>query len=663
MDLFSNAAFPEQSEDEAPKEKSIYDIELPALAPSDSPHAWNEINEKQLRSALIGACKRMPRNAEAHFHLGLMYMRKCDGEEALRSFQHCSQLYAERLEQHATAETSPPPQLLSSVARLRSHTAQAAHLAAAASLAREERAPLLERLQKDLVSATNLDHSRPDVWNALALLHLTEGGSGGARDVLRSIRQSFPDYLDSLNNLGLAELALGNEKAAISCFQKVILCDKRHPEALSNYGLVLLRHAMYDAAIRAFESAVETTQTDGRGLSFAWGGLAVARAALGLMDTALEAAREAERMADPLNKARFAMLTTSIQARGVTEELRRGGKTAWDKRKHEKGMETDEKVGSDKENCIRDASQLDIRPSMDGAVLRLRALARDIKSSSASTALGAVLRLRHDFAWEESGNRNFGAEAAERLVEALEKDDCDSAAWVQLALLQMGTGEYSSARDFAVQAVSRSCEMESGWNSLAVAYQLNDETGEAKKGYEKAVRVILQNYHNRKNGLGGEESESEDENVQENESSREKEMDEVEDKEAVNEAGLAALAAVYNNMGNLRRQEGRSFSESLQCFEKSLKVGGESAVVYNNLALLYISAGRFEDADLMLDHALKLDEKFECALSNKLKLKAVLRRKQLEREREKWKDECEGEKFKMEDESMNDNEEESEGTE
>lgn len=94
-------------------------------------------------------------------------------------------------------------------------------------------------------------------------------------------------------------------------------------------------------------------------------------------------------------------------------------------------------------------------------------------------------------------------------MEALEKDDCDSAAWVQLALLQMGTGEYSSGRDFAVQADSRSCKMESGWNSLTIAYQLSDETGEARKGYDKAVRVILQNYRNRKNELGEEDGERE----------------------------------------------------------------------------------------------------------------------------------------------------------
>lgn len=625
------APVPESEDDvDAKESKSSFQIDLPTLS-QGTPHAWNEVNEKQLRSALIGACKRMPRNAEAHFHLGLMYMRKCDGEEALRSFQHCKQIYNERLEQHTTAGTQAPPQLLSSIARLRSHTAQAAHMAAAATLGREERAPLLERLQRDLVAATNMDNSQPDVWNALALLHLTEGGEEGARDVLRSIRTSFPDYLDALNNLGLSELALGNEEAAISCFQKVILCDREHAEALSNYGVVLLRHGMYDAAIRTFETAVHGSAPDGRGLSFAWGGLAIARGAVGLLDGAQEAAREAERTADSLNRSRFAMLMTSIQARSVTDELRRGLKSEDGRAKEGQTQET--RLGtSDVQMVDGNGSSertevgrvmRDPRPAIDSAVLKLRALARDIKSSSASTALGAVLRIRHEYSWEESGNRNFGAEAAERLVEALEKDDGDGPAWVQLALLQMGTGEYSSARDFAVQAVSRCTSMESGWNALAVASQLNDEIAEAVKSYEKGIEVVRLNYNkNRNRGLGDNATDREEEGIlfgcgEESEGGEEE----------LNEAGLKALAALYNNIGNMKRQEGRSFSEALAAFEKSLKFGGENAVVYNNLALLYISAGRFDDALSMLNHALKLDPLFECAISNHLKLLALIRKK------------------------------------
>ncbi len=469
--------------------KSSQDIELPTFDSNSEPHPWNEVNEKQLRSALVGACKRMSRNAEAHFHLGLMYMRRCDGEEALRAFQQCSQIYSERLKQYARNPEEIPLELRRNLARLKSHTAQAAHLAASTQYTRDERAPLLEQLQKDLVEATNLDTTQPDIWNALGLLHLNEGGFEGSRDVLRTITETFPEYLDALNNLGLSELALGNAEAAIACFQKVIVLDRSHAEALSNYGLVLLQHGMYESASRAFEAAVKGSSREGRGLSFAWGGLAISHAAIGKFADAEEAATEADRAADPINRPKFAMLLTSIRARRVTEELRKGVASDMASRPgntSSSGAATSHFAGS----CAPE----DPRPAIDSAVLRLRSLARDIGTSSASTALGAVLRLRHDYSWEETGNRNFGAESAERLVEALEKDDNDAAAWVQLALLQLGTGRYASSKDFSVQAVSRNSGLEAAWNSLAVSSQLNDNIDDSLKAYTRAVEAVMQNY-------------------------------------------------------------------------------------------------------------------------------------------------------------------------
>lgn len=716
----------------------------------------------------------MPRNAEAHFHLGLMHMRNGECDEALRAFQHCRQLYTERIDQHATTHgVDAPAPLLAKLARVRSHAAQAAHLTSK-SLPRDARAAILEKLQRELVAATQLDVSQIDVWNSLALLHLNEGGQKGAREVLLGIRQTLPDYLDALNNLGLAELALGNEEAAISCFQKVILVDREHVEALSNYAIVLLRHGMYDAAIRSFDAAVDAAAPDARGLPFAWGGLAVARAALGQLDAAEAAARRAEQSASPANRARFAMLRTSIYARRVIETLRHN--LPWNEKVspaaetsaaftspssplnassigvrpdtssttkqennsvddvdmvsalHPNGakirgsasgsgaedfdnVENEPNDAYDRFNQIGNGSSGqsarsdydspktdyearngistteandiagkptntsgggDARTAMDGAVLRLRALAREINSSSASTALGAVLRLRHECSMEESGNRNFGAEAAERLVEALESDKSNATAWVQLSLLQLGTGEYISARDFAVQGVSHDAQCEASWNALAVAMQLNDEGEEALSSYYKAVSLAKLKHSNHgekiysskkeaetREGHGeGEDvalcvlqgsskveeaSNCEAPNEMANATEATKELGSKaskddsdmegtvdEDEKGENQlsyAGRVVLAALYNNIGNMRRQEGHSVSEAMTAYEKSLRIGGENAIVYNNLALLYISTGRFRDASNMLDHALKLDPNLHCAISNRLKLTSLMRRK------------------------------------
>lgn len=595
----------------------------------------------------------MPRNAEAHFHLGLMYMRKNDGQDALSAFARCDHIYDEMLNSCRSQDKTPPPQLYASVARLRSHLAQAAHLDAIAKYDREARAPYLQELQQNLVHATSIDCSQMDVWNALGLFLLKEGGLEGAHAVFQMIRSICPDYLDVLNNLGLVELALNKEEAAVSCFQKVLMCDKWHVEALSNYGGVLLRLGMHEAAIRVYKRAVEGTMGNGRGLCYAWAGLAVARGAMGHMKDAVAAAEEAERMANSRDRARFSLLLTSMRARMMADRIRRGDVgsargTGEALSGSAKGTQSDgEGTGAaGPEDESDGGEQENPRAAMDMAVLKLRALAKDIKSSAASVALGAVLRLRHDHSWEESGNRNFGAEAAERLVEALEKDDYDTTAWVQLSLLQMATGDYQSAKSSARQAVTRDPSIESAWNAWGVAHQLTDDVAESQKAYDRAIEKVRLNYKLRRRRDLPEECRLEPENGEDGDSDRIVPMSMAESVRLgdetlvdgkgyledwmhdVNASGRRALAVLYNNIGNLKRQEGKSFAESLRAYNVSLKLGGESAVVYNNLALLYISVNRLEDALKMLEHALRLDDTLDCAKSNHLKLKSLILRRE-----------------------------------
>ena len=94
--------------------------------------------------------------------------------------------------------------------------------------------------------------------------------------------------------------------------------------------------------------------------------------------------------------------------------------------------------------------------------------------------------------------------------------------------------------------------------------------------------------------------------------------------ELLNAAGQAALSCIWNNIGNLRRQEGGSFSDALEAYKLSLRYGGENPDVYNNLGVLYISAGRLEEAKEMLEHSLKLEPGFEFAISNLMKLEKLM---------------------------------------
>eukprot|EP00172_Hildenbrandia_rubra_P001120 Plantae.Rhodophyta-Hildenbrandia_rubra.ctg16816.p1 GENE.Plantae.Rhodophyta-Hildenbrandia_rubra.ctg16816~~Plantae.Rhodophyta-Hildenbrandia_rubra.ctg16816.p1 ORF type:complete len:489 (+),score=98.26 Plantae.Rhodophyta-Hildenbrandia_rubra.ctg16816:98-1468(+) len=446
-----------------------------------------------------------------------------------------------------------------------------------------------------------MDETQPDTWNALALLHLNEGDYEGAKEILTSIRNTFPEYLDALCNLGVAEFALGNDSAAYSCFQNVIMCDRFQPEALANYGVVMLRRGLYEGAALAFEEAVSDTKGEGRGLAFAWGGLAVARLALSQLEEAEIAAKEAERTADPLNKTRFSMLLTSIRARKLDHDLVK------EKRKSNPPSPTDDKK--------------DARPQMDSIIHKLRTCARELNTAAAKTTLGTVLLRRHETIWDDAAHRNFGAEAAERFVEALEKDENDSSAWVQLSLLQIGAGEYGSARNFATQSVSRTPDVEAAWNALAVSYQLSNDPDDAGKAYEKGLRAALTNY---------DRSRDDNNEIDESPTDEKRRDDDIADPytnpippEDLDQAGRLAFACIWNNIGNLRRQEGADFNEALEAYKMSIKYGGEDPLVYNNLGVLYIGVRRWDEAKDMLEHALKLDPNFQCAMSNMMKLEKL----------------------------------------
>lgn len=63
------------------------------------------------------------------------------------------------------------------------------------------------------------------------------------------------------------------------------------------------------------------------------------------------------------------------------------------------------------------------------------------------------------------------------------------------------------------------------------------------------------------------------------------------DRKEVSYSGLTSAATIWNNLGNLWRQEGTKFDEAQDAYDKSLLAGGAHSVVYNTLALLYISIG------------------------------------------------------------------------
>jgi len=736
------------------------------------PPEWSTVYDKQLRSALTGACKRLSDNAEAQFHLGLMHLRGQRFADAAFAFKRAKTLLCERvgvrtqadgdgnaLADNAAMKTerksggaggSSDAVTLSAnefeydldkleshlrwkLARVDSHLAQAVYLAARNRAAHDFHGSdaagaqsigsAFEASQLALISTTEVDPSQSDAWNALALLHLSEaeslahmlGDSGGARHrhraaqrgrknerkdtdvdsdedddpsrgthsakkMLQSIASAVPAYLDAHSNLGLTELQVGSDGDAALAFQEVIVRDRTHVEALCNYGVMLVRHGLFDHAKRPLcealraasshlralrcrrssEFSASVLSSSFRGVPFAWGALAVAHAGLREWQLAERAAHAAERSArGATERSRFTALLLSIQARKiayaptqaksavpvVTPNEGVENQTQSEPRACATGIQSLSSGATESTNSMRQTGSVGVvvstgeggvtssKGSLETLIARLRNQARESKSSCALLSLGNALRLRQEVSGEEAGgNRSFGAEAAERFVETLERQPRNVTAWVQLAILQLSCGEYVSARKMAKHAtrVRSDSGLAVAHAVYGVASQLLGDCEAAENSYNTALQLIndqhsttTAQHHQAALAAGTHDSvvapgvTSGD--VIGNDTDRAS--------EELSELTAHSISAVYNNIGNLLRQRGREhYADALVAFEKALAVGGDSAVIHNNIAITHIANNCLEKADEEFRAALSLESSFECAQSNLLKLRAYSKR-------------------------------------
>lgn len=695
----------------APESPTIY-------PPTDS-------NERQLRAALLGACKRMPGNPEAHFHIGLMYLRRADGEEALRAFQLARSIYERRMKRYTTSGAPVPDRLRRSIASLRAHVAQAAYLAVASRLSLSDRAPLLTRLQSDLVASTEIDPEQPAAWNALALLHLAEGGSSGARDMFTAIRAVYPNYADAVNNLALSELAEGRLDAAEAHLQRAIAMDPGHVEAITNYGTVLLLRGRYDLALSMYSQANSGEGGSHTATACALGGAAVAYVCLGRVEKVKQTLDEACRNAAPVDRCKFEMLSSSMAARrmlhdgpstkscaepgvggnpetdvepaidGADRQPRgtaqgetgihdrssnnhpnsqaaegpggSGGHGAIEPSTRARAPGTDVKADQTVETSVDDPSAVPSTAAghaqsdgadlaVDEAVAKLRSIARDLRSADANCALGSLLRQCHAVTRSPQKDRNYASEAAERLVEALERNDADEAAWVQLALLQMDAGAYDSGSDLAGQAIKRNSDSIGAWCAQGICSSLTGNTSNALACFREATRScsekcrLLPRIEWGPDGFPVLATNSEHEKFRRHTRSVSSKLSpELEallsggaDSDGLETAnsdckptssGCAThsrlrmvLAALLNDIGTVCRQAGER-GKAKTAFEQSLSLGGDSAMTWNNLGVLNIATNSFEDAREALERAVAIDPTLDCAESNLIRLRKLLQQR------------------------------------
>jgi tetratricopeptide (TPR) repeat protein len=186
-----------------------------------------------MKTGLVHVARKMPKNAHAHFILGLMYQRLNQPQKAILAYEK-----AEEILLRPEVEIDRP-EFLSLV---QIHHAQCLIIESSSEnhSDKELESHELEEIISKLKESMQSDIRQAAVWNTLGFILLKTGRVQSAISVLSSLLVTAPENYDCLGNLGIAYLQIGNLESSAKCFQELILKDQNHPAALVNYAALLL---------------------------------------------------------------------------------------------------------------------------------------------------------------------------------------------------------------------------------------------------------------------------------------------------------------------------------------------------------------------------------------------------------------------------------------
>uniref|UniRef100_A0A0D9WXG4 UDP-N-acetylglucosamine--peptide N-acetylglucosaminyltransferase SPINDLY n=1 Tax=Leersia perrieri TaxID=77586 RepID=A0A0D9WXG4_9ORYZ len=436
----------------------------PNLNASAVPPMLTNIVKAFLFRALVHVARKMPKNAHAHFMLGLMYQRLGQPQKAILAYEKSSEILLQ------DEEEVRRPDLLSSV---RIHHAQCIlQTSMGDSFDEELETGELDEILVKMKSSVESDPRQAAVWNILGLVLLRSGQLQSAISVLSSLTAVAPDYLDSLANLGVAYIQSGNLELAAKCFQELVLKDQNHPAALVNYAALLLcKHGSFAAGSGGNVSAGSYLhQKDG---------LAVAKECL------LAAVK-----ADPKAASVWVNLANAYYMSGEHKNSKRCLEQA---AKHEPShMPARYAIAVHR---IRDAVRSQC--SDDQLLWAANEMATVLKEGDPSAVdapiawagLAMAHRAQHEIAAAYDTEQNL-SDVEERalytLKQAIQEDPDDAVQWHQLGLYNICTTQFSRSVNFLKAAVARSPECSYVWSNLGIALQLSDDSS-CETVYKRAL--------------------------------------------------------------------------------------------------------------------------------------------------------------------------------
>ncbi|XP_030938922.1 probable UDP-N-acetylglucosamine--peptide N-acetylglucosaminyltransferase SPINDLY [Quercus lobata] len=424
-----------------------------------------------LKTGLVHVARKMPKNAHAHFILGLMYQRLGQPQKAVSAYEKSEEIL---LRPEAEIDR---PELLSLV---QIHHAQCLILESSGdnNSDKELEPKELEEILSKLKESMQSDIRQAAVWNSLGLILLKTGRLQSAITVLSSLLAVSPDNYDCLGNLGIAYLQNGNLDLSEKCFQDLILKDQNHPAALINYAALLLcKHGSVVAGAGA--NAGEGAFTE--------------------QVTAVNVAKEcllAALKADPKAAHIWSNLANAYYMIG---DHRSSGKCLEKAAKLEPNcMSTRYAVAV---NRIKDAERSqDPSEQLSWAGNEMASIIRDgdsilIDLPVAWAGLAMVHKAQHEIsaAFESKQNELMDLEdrAFNSLKQAIAEDPDDAVQWHQLGLHSLCTRQFKTSQKYLKAAVARFKECSCAWSNLGISLQLSEERSQAEEVYKRALTLAL----------------------------------------------------------------------------------------------------------------------------------------------------------------------------
>ncbi|CAL4946051.1 unnamed protein product [Urochloa decumbens] len=516
--------------------------------------APREEKVSNLKAALVHVARKMPKNAHAHFMLGLMYQRLGQAQKAIASYEKSTEILLQ------DEEEVRRPDLLSSV---RIHHAQCILQASMGDSFDEElETGEVDEILVKLKNSVESDHRQAAVWNILGLVLLRGGQIQSAISVLSSLTAVAPDYLDSLANLGVAYIQSGALELSAKCFQELLLKDQNHPAALVNYAALLLcKYGSLSA---------------GPGCNVSAGPYLHQKEALAVAKECLLAAVKA----DPKAASVWVNLANAYYMAGEHRNSKRCLEQA--AKLEPNHMPARYAIAVHR---IRDAVRSQCTD--DQLLWAANEMATVLKEGDPSAVdapiawagLAMAHRAQHEIAAAYDTEHTNLVDAEERalytLKQAIQEDPDDAVQWHQLGLYNICMTRFSRSVNFIKAALARSPDCSYAWSNLGIALQLSDDPS-SETVYKRALVL----------------------------------------------SSTQQLHAIFSNLGILYRQH-RNYEFARKMLLRSLELCPGYAPANNNLGLVFVAEGRWEDARSCFEKALQSDPLLDAAKSNLLKVVAL----------------------------------------